>query len=227
MAGMRGMEMPGGWTMSMAWMRMSGQTWPGVAAAFLAMWIAMMIAMMLPSLVPALARYREAVGDARARLGRQTALVALGYFCVWTVVGMAAFPLGAGLAALEMRSPALARGVPMAVGIFVLIVGAWQFTAWKARQLSCCRAAPAHGGRLPADAGTAWREGLRLGRHCVHCCGSLVAILLVIGVMNLWVMALVMAAISLERLAPHGERVACAIGVVAICAGSWLIARAM
>jgi hypothetical protein len=35
------MPMPGGWTMSMAWMRMprqtSGQTWPGVAASFLGM----------------------------------------------------------------------------------------------------------------------------------------------------------------------------------------------
>jgi hypothetical protein len=26
-----GMSMPGGWTMSMAWMRMPGQTWPGAA----------------------------------------------------------------------------------------------------------------------------------------------------------------------------------------------------
>jgi hypothetical protein len=36
------MLMPGGWTMSMAWMRMPGQTWPGAAASFLAMWIVMM-----------------------------------------------------------------------------------------------------------------------------------------------------------------------------------------
>ena len=44
------MPMPGGWTMSMAWMRMPGQTWPGAAASFLGMWVAMMVAMMLPSL---------------------------------------------------------------------------------------------------------------------------------------------------------------------------------
>ena len=29
MSAMAGMPMPGGWTMSMAWMRMPGQTWPG------------------------------------------------------------------------------------------------------------------------------------------------------------------------------------------------------
>jgi len=32
MSGMGEMPMPGGWTMSMAWMRMPGQSWPGPAA---------------------------------------------------------------------------------------------------------------------------------------------------------------------------------------------------
>ena len=59
MSAMGGMPMPGGWTMSMTWMRMPGQTWPGAAASFLGMWIVMMVAMMLPSLVPMLWRYRE------------------------------------------------------------------------------------------------------------------------------------------------------------------------
>jgi predicted metal-binding membrane protein len=40
--------------MSMAWMRMSGQTWPVAAASFFGMWSVMMVAMMLPSLVPML-----------------------------------------------------------------------------------------------------------------------------------------------------------------------------
>ena len=46
------MEMPGGWTMSMMWMRMHGQTWIDSATAFLLMWLAMMVAMMLPSALP-------------------------------------------------------------------------------------------------------------------------------------------------------------------------------
>src|SRR3954465_15641654 len=104
MSAMGGMPMPGGWTMSMAWMRMPGQTWPGAAAAFLGMWIVMMVAMMLPSLVPMLWRYRQAVGGPGAtRLGALTALVGLGYFCVWAVFGMAVFPMGVALAALEMQ----------------------------------------------------------------------------------------------------------------------------
>jgi predicted metal-binding membrane protein len=228
MSAMGGMRMPGGWTMSMAWMRMPGQTWPGAAAAFLGMWVVMMVAMMLPSLVPMLWRYRQAVGSTgEARLGPLTALVGVGYFFVWTVFGLAAFPLGVALAAVEMQQPALARAVPIAVGVVVLIAGALQFSAWKMRHLTCCREAPRRDRTLPADASTAWRYGLRLGLHCSYCCAGLMAILLVIGVMDLRAMAVVAAAITVERLAPAGERVAQAIGAVVVGAGLFLIARAV
>jgi predicted metal-binding membrane protein len=51
-------------------------------------------------------------------------------------------------------------------------------------------------------------------------------ITLVAGVMDLRVMALVTAAITIERLAPAAERVAHAIGAGVIVAGLLLIARA-
>jgi predicted metal-binding membrane protein len=227
MSAMDEMPMPGGWTMSMAWIRMPGQTWPGAAGSFLGMWVAMMVAMMLPSLVPMLWRYRQAVGrTGEGRLGRLTALVGMGYFFVWTVFGIAAFPLGVALTAVEMQLPALARAVPIALGVVVLIAGSLQFTAWKARHLVCCREAPGRGRTLPANGRTAWRHGLRLGLHCSYCCAGLTAILLGLGVMDLRAMAVVAAAIILERLAPAGERVARAIGVVIVGAGLFLIARA-
>ena len=173
----------------------------------------------------------------------------VGYFFVWTVLGMAVFPLGAALAQVEMQQPALARAVPIAVGIVVLIAGALQFSGWKARHLACCREASAlpwagrasdgetspkpppaaeagPGFTLPADAGTAWRHGLRLGLHCSQCCAGPMTILLVGGVMDLRVMAVVAAAITAERLAPAGERVARAIGAGAVGTGVFLIARA-
>jgi predicted metal-binding membrane protein len=227
MSAMGEMPMPGGWTMSMAWMRMPGQTWPGAAASFLGMWIVMMAAMMLPALVPMLWRYRRALArTGETRLGRLTALVGAGYFSVWTAFGMAAFPLGVALATIEMQQPALARAVPIAVGVVVLLAGALQFTAWKAHHLACCREAPGRGWTLPADGGTAWRAGLRLGLHCGYCCAGLMAILLVMGVMDLRAMAVVTAAITLERLAPAGERVTRAIGAVVVGIGLILIARA-
>jgi len=226
MSSMSGMPMPGGWTMSMAWMRMPGQTWPGAAASFLGMWTVMMVAMMLPSLVPMLWRYRESVaGAGKARLGRLTALVGAGYFFIWTAVGLAAFPLGVALAAIEMQQPALARAVPIAAGVVVLIAGALQLTAWKAHYLACCRGTAGYDRTLPANASTAWRHGLRLGLHCSCCCAGPMAILLVIGVMDLRAMAVVAAAITIERLGPAGERIVRAIGVVIIGAGLFLIVR--
>src|SRR5688572_19496416 len=114
MAGDGEMPMPGGWTMSMAWMRMPGQTWPAAAASFLGMWVVMMVAMMLPSLVPMLWRYRQAVGGREPRLNGLTALAGAGYFSVWAGLGMAVFPLGLWLAGMEMRHPALAHAVPLA-----------------------------------------------------------------------------------------------------------------
>jgi len=227
MSAMGEMPMPGGWTMSMAWMRMPGQTWAGAAASFLGMWAVMMVAMMLPSLVPLLWRYRQAVArTGETRLGRLTAIVGLGYFAVWTMVGMGTFLLGVALAAVAMQLPALARAVPIAVGGVVIIAGALQFSAWKARHLACCREAPRCARELPAGAGMAWRHGVRLGLHCSYCCAGLTAILLGLGIMDLRAMAVVTAAITVERLAPAGERVARAIGAAVIGAGLLLIARA-
>jgi predicted metal-binding membrane protein len=227
MSSMGDMPMPGGWKMSMAWMRMPGQTWPGAAASFLGMWVVMMIAMMLPSLVPMLQRYRRAVGETgETRLDRLTALAGAGYFFVWAVFGMAVFPLGVALATAEMQQPALARAVPIGVGLVVLIAGALQFTAWKAHYLVCCRESPGRSCTLPADAGTAWRQGMRFGLHCGLSCANLTAILLVIGAMDLRAMALVTAAISYERLAPGGVRAARALGAIVAGAGLFLVARA-
>jgi predicted metal-binding membrane protein len=231
--------MPGGWTMSMAWMPMCGRTWTGAAASYLGMWVVMMAAMMLPSLVPTLWRYRQAVCRTEAvrkteavgctgetRLAWLAALAGVGYFLVWGVFGMAAFPLGIVLAAVEMQLPALARAVPITAGAVVLIAGALQFTAWKAHYLACCREGPGRSGPLPIDAGTAWRHGLRLGLHCSASCANLTAILFVIGIMDISAMAVVTTAITAERLAPAGERVARATGAVAVAAGMLLIARA-
>jgi predicted metal-binding membrane protein len=223
MSAMDGMPMPGGWTMSMAWMRMPGQTWLGAAASFVGMWVVMMVAMMLPSLVPMLWRYRQAVSrTGETHLGRLTTLVAMGYFFVWIAFGIAAFPIGVALAAIEMQWPELAQAVPIAVGVTVLMAGVLQFSAWKSHQLAWCRKAP--GRPLPADAGTAWRHGLRLGVHCGRCCAGPMAILLVIGVMDLRAMIVVAAAITVERLAPAGERVARVTGAVAVAAGLFVIA---
>jgi predicted metal-binding membrane protein len=181
--------------------------------------------MMLPSLVPMLARYRGAVrGTGRMRLGWLTTIVGLGYFFVWSVVGVVLYPLGVPLAAAEMRHEALARAVPLASGALVVAAGLLQFTAWKSHRLACCREAPPPDG---ADLGAAWRLGLRLGLRCASCCANLMAILLVLGVMDVGAMAVVTAAVTCERLAPPGGRAARTVGVLVVAAGLVLVARAV
>jgi predicted metal-binding membrane protein len=225
MSTMGGMPMPGGWTMSMTWM--PGQDLSGAALSFLGMWVVMMIAMMMPSLVPMLLRYRQAIGTKwHGRMGWRTVLVGAGYFFVWTVFGIAAFPLGVALATAEMQLPELSRAVPVAVGVVVLIGGLLQFTGWKAQQLACCRQAAGCSSVMPASVSMAWQQGLRFGLHCSQCCFGLILILLVIGVMDLRVMAVVAAAITAERLAPAGGKIAQITGALAAGAGLFLIARA-
>ncbi len=227
------MIMPGGsLSMSMAWMPMCGQSRAAAAASFVAMWTVMMAAMMLPSLVPMLRRHWQSVGGAgELPRARATALVAVGYFLVWILLGAAVYPLGSVLMAITMRDAALTRVMPVAAGLVVLAAGTLQFTRWKAHHLACCRGGHSreplrYGRALPADSLTAIRHGLRLGLHCSQCCAGLTAVLLVNGIMDVPAMVAVTAGITLERLAPAGERIARTIGTIVTVAGVFLIARA-
>jgi predicted metal-binding membrane protein len=214
MASMPGMEMPGGWSMSMAWMRMPGQSWLAAAATFIGMWSVMMVAMMLPVLVPMLARYQAAViGNAGTPLAQLTMIVAAAYFSVWVLCGAVVFAAGHALAELAMRTPALSAGMPIAGAVVLALSGILQWTDWKRRELACCRTARPYDAKT--DAGRAWRHGLRLGVHCLRCCAGHTAALLVVGIMDLRVMAVVTTLIVMERLAPAGIRVARASGIAA------------
>lgn len=220
-----GLPMPGGWTLSMAWMPMCGQGWAAAAASFIGMWSVMMVAMMLPVLTPMLWRYRQVVRDSRPDI--RTLLVALGYFAVWIMLGVIVFPLGAILSALVQQEPSLARAVPVVAGVTVAAAGAWQFSAWKLRTLAWCRHVPMQPDAAASSIGSALRHGLGFGLHCSMSCAGLTAMLLAVGVMDLRAMAVVAVAITLERFAPAGERIARCIGVGAVVAGLYLILQSV
>ncbi len=183
----------------------AAHAWAAAPAAFIGMWVLMMVPMMLPSVLPVLWRCRRAAAP-----------VGVGYVVVWAVLGVAALPMSIALTGLS----------PVATGMIVAIAGAWQFTSWKAHHLACFRnPAP---GRVAPRAGVyaALRHGTRLGLECVRCCGNLMVIPLAFGTMDLRAMAVVGAAITLERLAPTSERVARGVGVAAVMTGLILIASA-
>ncbi len=223
-----GMAMPGGLTLSMAWQRMPGQTWPAAAGEFIGMWIVMMAAMMLPSLVPMLVHYRRTLrGQNATHLGRLTALAGVGYFTVWAIWGAVVYIPGVLLAAAEMKSMDLASLATFATAIILVAAGSLQLTAWKANQLNCTPEPPIQAPGLLTNTLSAWRYGLRLGRHCSLCCSGLMLVLLATGVMDLGIMAAVTAAITLEQVAPMPVRIARGVGIVVILAGIFIFVRAV
>ena len=216
MQSMPGMPMPGGWTMSMAFMRMPGQGWSGTAATFLGMWIVMMIPMMLPAILPTLLGERKR--------GRLTLAFPVAYFAAWLLTGALLFPAGALLAGLAMRHADVARLAPHVAGLVLVAAGALQSGTWKVRALASCRVVD--GCCAANDESSAWRAGFALGWRCVRCCAPWTAVLIVLGVMDLAAMAGVTVAITLERLLPRAECVARLAGIGVIMAGGFaLLAR--
>lgn len=210
----------------MTGMTMPQEPWYGAGAGYLGMWMAMMVPMMLPSLVPMLSRYRRSLRGAEGlHLHGLMALVGVGYFGVWAVLGAAAYAAGAGVKAVETRWGTVAPWMPVAAGVVLLVAGGVQFTSWKARQLAHCREGSGCGCPPVPNALGAWRHGLGLGVRCSLCCGSLMLALLAIGMMDLVAMAAVTLAISAERLAPVPLRVARVAGVAIVVVGVLTIAR--
>ena len=141
-----GMDMPGGWTMSMMWMPMPGQTWLGATVMFMLMWLAMMVAMMLPSYLPTILRYHRArrrENDRGALVS--TSLVMAGYFFVWSAAGAVIFVVGIALAIATMRWTTLSRSMPFIFAATIFIAGCMQFMPWTKFGLRECRGSLACG----------------------------------------------------------------------------------
>ncbi|MDB5354022.1 MAG: putative metal-binding integral rane protein [Phycisphaerales bacterium] len=229
MGGDMDMLMPGGWTMSGMWMWMPGQTWAGSTVMFLAMWVAMMVAMMLPSVLPMVVIYRRAAAfrqDRRPDLS--AALLILGYFGVWSALGLLAYAAGMLAADAAMRWTPVSRAVPPACGAALVACGIFQLTPMKSACLRHCRdplglvACHVGGGPLAA-----LRLGIHHGLFCAACCWALMVIQLVLGIMGIPVMVAVAAVIALEKLIPCGQWVARLTGVAAIAGGAFWMIRSL
>lgn len=224
-----GMRMPGGWTMTMMWMAMPGQTMARSAWVFLVMWQAMMIAMMLPSCWPMLELYqRVAISTGQKRPALGTAIAGAGYFGIWLVFGAVAFAAGLGLSHVAMASARISRMVPAAGGAGLILAGAYQLSPIKQTCLRHCRSPLIW-------LGEAWRPGLsgaaRIGIHhgafCTACCWALMLIQFILGMMNLGVTLAIAAAIGLEKLWRRGPVLARIFGAGAVICGAYLLISAV
>jgi predicted metal-binding membrane protein len=169
------------------------------------MWAVMMVAMMLPSAAPVtmlfarLDRRRRADGGA----GVPVALFVAGYLLVWTGWSVLAAALQWILRSTLLLSPHLALDEAALAGGVLITAGLYQLTPLKKSCLARCQSPI---GFLV----THWRAGrkgalvmgLRHGAYCVGCCSALMAILFVVGAMNLvWVAALT-GYVLLEKSVP-------------------------
>jgi len=214
--------MPGGWTMSMMWMPMSGCTWTESAAVFLLAWLAMMVAMMLPSALPTQLNLRQP-SNQQGNFAVLASAAASGYFFVWMLIGAVVYAIGVAYALATMRLDWLSRLTPALSGMMLIIAGLFQFTHWKISALRRCRAPDC--GTL-RDAGTlsnGWRYGFKQGMFCCICCTAPMLALLVLGAMDLAVMAVIAAVITIEKLLPYPERTVRIFGFIALLAGTFML----
>lgn len=135
-----------------------------------------------------------------------------GFLAVWAIIGvlyLLPFLWFRDLAA----EAAGAWWLPVLAGLILALAGAYQFSRRKAHcQRACCAPVTLV---LEQDAGTgtinAFRTGLHHGIHCLGCCWALMAVLLVVGLMNLvWMIGL-----SLLFLAEKNWRGGLVVGRVA------------
>jgi predicted metal-binding membrane protein len=204
------MEMPGGWTMSMMWMPMDGQTWFASATSFLLMWLAMMVAMMLPSALPTFLRVR--------RQWASLSCIASGYFVIWLAAGVGIYALGATFAAIAIRSELFSHAVPWLVGASLIVAGTAQFTRWKMTYLLRCRSLFGCGISCLKHE-SSFQIGCKQGLACCLCCAAPMVIQLALGIMNPLLMIVVALIIAAEKLLRRPAAVARIVGLFAIVAG--------
>ena len=187
------------------------------------MWAVMMAAMMIPSATPMIRAYNSTItpnsrGSSQAPTGSTPSFVS-GYLVAWS--GFAAAAAGAqwflhDASLVDAMGSSTSRWV---AGPVLVVAGVYQFTRLKNACLGKCRTPL---GFLLTE----WRAGRRgafvMGVHhgslCIGCCWALMALLFVLGVMNLWWIALVATAVLIEKIS-RNDTLPRILGVVLVAWG--------
>ncbi len=214
-----------------AWLWLAGAVAPpGIHSTFLAphrheldgqsfvsgviMWQAMMIAMMTPVLLRWLTAFAALTADADGSAARLSPVAALasGYFVIWLC-----YSFGAAAIQIALQQMSLLRdgrvGVSSA-GVLLILAGLFQFAPLKRACLTHCRNPLSYLlSRWRGGPRGGFRLGLAHGAYCVGCCWLLMLTGLAVGVMNMTWMAVLTLVIVIEQVAPHGDRIAGALGI--------------
>lgn len=177
---------------AVAWLGLIGYEPPMGLVGFLAGWTLMMAAMMLPSIAPLVLLYR----------GSRT-LLATGYVAVWGALGLLPY------AAMEW-------GLDPALPVVLAVAGVYELTPLKHACLRRCRTPVdflvTRYGRSPL------RLGAEHGLWCVGCCVGLMAVLVLAASMELWLAAVIAAAVFVQKVLSAGEASARLMGAALLAA---------
>lgn len=204
-----------------------GQTWgPRTWVLMIAMWWVMMIAMMTPSAAPTILLYARVHRHALAQRQNQdklapTGAFAGGYLLVWLGFSAVAALLHWGLQRAGLVSSMMMESQSRWLSAVVLIAGGlFQISRFKNMCLTHCRMPSEFLSRhwRPHTLG-AIRLGALHGAYCVGCCWVLMALLFVVGVMNLIWIAVLAIVVLMEKAMPRGLWFGRVAGVVLIAWG--------
>ena len=196
-------------------------------ALMFAMWAIMMVAMMVPSAAPMILLFATVN---RRRQEQSSPFVATsvflsGYLVVWSLFSFGATMGNWGLHQASLLTSMMGSSSNDYLGGAMLVTaGLFQWSRLKYVCLAHCRS-PINflmSGWKDGASG-AIKMGLQHGKYCLGCCWILMALLFVLGVMNLVWIAGLAAFVLLEKIIPGGEKISRITGVLLVGWGAWVI----
>ena len=181
------------------------------------MWFVMMVGMMVPTASPMILMF-STVNQRKKEQNQPfvaTAIFLSGYVLVWL-----GFSIGATATNWILHSNTLLSGIMgestnnLFGGVLLISAGVFQWTPIKKACLNNCRTPM---GFLMTE----WKNGfygalkmgLNHGIYCLGCCWLLMALLFVLGVMNLLWIAVLTTIVLFEKVAPKGNWVSRLTGI--------------
>jgi predicted metal-binding membrane protein len=203
--------------------------WRLIEFAFVfVMWALMMVGMMAPSATPMILMYTRAGRQAAASRTpfAPTGWFVAGYFLAWTAFSLVATLVQWALERWALLDSSMASASHTLGGIVLIAAGAYQWSPLKDVCLAQCQSPLSflmrHGG-FRRDAPGCLVLGLRHGTYCVGCCWALMALLFIVGVMNVLWITLVALLVLAEKLTSTGRLIARVAGIGLIASGAWLL----
>jgi predicted metal-binding membrane protein len=198
------------------------------AGLYIVFWGVMMVAMMFPSVAPmvvlfsTIARRKQEQNEqeeqeaqtSSSRSSSSVWIFVAGYTLLWTLTGGVAYAGDLAMQSLPHAFPSLRTYGSVIGGATLVIAGLYQLTPLKYLCLTQCRSPF---GFLvqhwQEGARGAFRMGFHHGAYCLGCCWSLMAVMFVMGTMNLVWMGILSLVIFVEKIVPHGLNMGKAVGV--------------